>query len=1758
MKKCIYIFSIGLFFFSKSFGQVRPETVRQIQSLLQEKEARTPAQQKMDSRLIQAAREHRGQKMVEGVDLLPANVNADEAGTLKVDINGSITDALLEKIRSLGGEIIFPSKEYRSLRARVNLSDVETIAAFPEVSFIQPAVLSTKVGSKNPKANLSKASVAPLLPKVTTTSNRSLAERKERVKKQIEKYMMVLGTGSVNSQGDHAHRADDARNAYGYSGQGIKVGVLSDSYNATGIAAASVASGNLPGIGNPFGNTTPVTVLQDYAGGEDEGQAMLQIVHDIAPKAQLYFATADVGEAGFATNIKALRAAGCDIIIDDIFYYDEPTFQDGIVAQAVNMVTANGAMYFSSAGNSGALVKGTSGVWEGDFTDVGSLTTFTGSTKAGTIHNFGTATLGDVVTAAASGGYTLGWSDPIGKSGNDYDLFLVSSTGSVKGMSTTIQNGTQNPYEYISTATLVSGDQLVVFKSSTAAIRAISLNTNRGALRVATAGQTHGHACAADAYCVAAAPAAAPFSASSPTGPYPGIFTTASKLETFSSDGPRRIFYNADTTAVTAGNFLFGTNGGLVRNKPDITAADGVSTTLPASSGLNPFYGTSAAAPHAGAIAALLKSANPALTPAQIRTIITTTALDIESAGYDINSGYGIVQAYQAMQLLNPTPLSNITIGTVTETEGSFSNGDGVVEAGELGNLVVQLANPSQATATSVTATITTTTPGITITKGTATYGSIAAAANISNTGSPFTFGVNSSVACGTVITFYMTVNFGGGGSSPQGFVFTETVGSIPLNTISSSLGNTPPTNSNFTSTTGTWTGLRLNRNTPVSSCGVQKTAPVLTSTNGVRTYDAYTFTNTSAVNQCLTVTMTATNGVNLYFVAYNSNGFVPATPNVNFLADQGSSTATQTFNFTDTAGKPYTLVVYNVTPGSGVGSAYTISVSTTNCAAGPACNPIVVSPSSSIINGAAGTAFSQVFSATGGSNSGTFTYSLAGGLPGGLTFSGNTLSGTPTQAGSFPLTLTVNDPTGCSTTMNYTLTIAGDVPTSVATVTGTPQTTYPTSAFSLPLQAIVYDASNVPLSGVNVIFTAPTTGASGTFTGGANTVTVLTNASGVATSPILTANATQGTYIVTATINGVATPANFTLNNVCLATIVTNNADNGPGSLRYIIANACPSSTITFASSVTSIALTSGDIAITQPVTISGTGANLLTISGSNLSRIFNITAGTGTVSISGITIRDGNPQAGATNSTNGGGGVLINSGIVNVSNCIVSNNDASLTSYAEGGGIDNEGGTVTINNCSIINNKAIADGGGIAQWVAATMTVSNSTIANNSLQVIGGSTGGGIFVYHPLILTNCTVYGNTAEYGGNICSNGNTDGSSTITMKNNIIAGGILIGTGAGPDIYGSGYISSDYNLVQTPTNGTITGTVTHNILGVSPKMLPLANYGGLMPTMLPMSSSPVVNVGDPTLVASAKDQRGFSRVIGTSADIGSVETNYASNISSGTAQSTFVSTNFANPLKTSVTESGNAISGDSVYYVAPATGQSGTFPTSSLSATVITDASGIATSPTFMANAIAGTYNVTSSIGTPFTALNFVLTNNLVTPVTFGAITATVINCTAQLQWITLTELNSKNFTVEYSADGLNFTALVTVPSKGNSTTEQIYKYIHTSLAQGTNYYRIKQTDFDGVFTYSSVVIVASDCNNAPIVAYPNPVHNNLTIVIPGTDKRTILITDAIGRKISQYIVNGGTQIINAGSWAKGMYSLTITQDGALSFVMKVIKD
>lgn len=1470
--------------------QLSAEAVRQIAALLDEKERRTPAQRKIDSQLLQGVRESRGERMATDVNLERTNIKADNTGMILVDITADVSDGLLKKLERLGSEIIFPSVEYKAIRARVPLSLIETIASYPEIIFIRGAVpaMTNRRTDNDTDAAKSTPLVGPVALKkpavIKSPRHLTFEERAANVRSQLLNYMSAKGyaptpfVGAVTSQGDKAHQADTAKSQYGFSGEGIKIGVMSDSFNYRGGLAADIAGGDLPGAGNPFGNTTPVTIVQDLPAGQtlisgtDEGRAMMQIVHDIAPKAQLFFASAFISEAGFATNIKKLRDApnNCDIVIDDVFYSDEAPFQDSTVAKAVNYVTASGGLYFSSAGNQGSVRRSTASVWEGDFNDAGSVYIVPGNGKSGTVHNWGTVgspLFGNVIQSNGNFAYTLDWSDPLGASTNDYDLFVVNSTGTtVKASSTNIQNGTIDPHEeFASTAFSLSAnnDRLVVFKTSSSAVRAIAVNGFGSRLAAFTTGQTHGHSCAADAFGVAAAGATAANTVS-------GVFTGASRVETFSSDGPRRVFYNENGTPITPGNLLFGTSGGTVRQKPDLTAADNVTTSGNQLSGsLTQFSGTSAAAPHAGAIAALIKSANPSLTPAQIRTILTTNVIDIEDVGTDVTTGVGIINANAAV-LATATQQADLTFGSINATEGLFSNANTIIDPGEYANIVVPINNPSLTNALNVNATLTTSTVGVTIIQGSASYGSITSGGNATNSGSPFVIGISQSVPCGTAISLTVTATLANG--SPISQTFTVKAGSILPLPISATF-TSPASGAGFTSSTGTEPS-RLTVVTPASSCAANKATPATTAGN--RRYDAYTFTNTTGVSQCVTVNITASSAATLRTATYNNGGFAPATPTTNYLADSGTS-VTNPYAFNVAAGQQFTTVIFEQNANAGTGT-YTLNVGLGSCSTSPTCTPVNVT-TASIASGSTGSPYSQSFSATGGS--GNYTYSLSGGLPAGLTFSGNTLSGTPTQAGSFPITLTVTDAAGCPTgTQNYTLVIAGNAPASITTTAGDGQTALPGKVFATALKATVLDASSNPLSGVNVTFTAPPSGASGTFAG-STTATVITDVNGVATAPAFTANTSAGSYVVTASVVGVATSATFNLSNTCPSSfVVTTNADSGAGSLRDVINNVCVGSTITFDPGVTGTITLSDELIINKSLTINGPGTDKLAVSGNNNSRVFNVAPGAGnTVSITGLTVKNGATKADGSDFY-GGGGILILNGIVNLTDLHVTGNSATNTgNFPQGGGIDNEGGAVTVTRCAITNNTLVNNiasngpfyvGAGIfSEGTGSSMNINNSTISGNSAAPYGR--GGGLAFVTNTTLTNSTVYGNSANVGGNILRLG-----GTLTFKNNIIAGGTLTGTGGSAvDISGTGFSSQDYNLIQTTTGGTITGTTTNNITGVSPNLRPLANYGGPTPSHLPMNASPVVNKGDVALV-SGTDQRGLSRVMFGRADIGAVELN------------------------------------------------------------------------------------------------------------------------------------------------------------------------------------------------------------------------------------------------------------------------------------------
>jgi uncharacterized protein (TIGR03437 family) len=584
-----------------------PSAERQITALLSEKASRNAAQQKMDSHLVHAAAIVRGQAVHPDFPVPPGEleaVHADARNFVEIDIRARVTPALLAFIRSLGGSIINSFPEYQSIRASISLLKVEQLAGRKEVIQIRVA----DPGHSN-------AGPDPL--------------------------------------GDIAHQASLARASFGFNGAGVKIGVMSDSVKSL---AAEQAAGRLPNV----------NVLASGTSG-DEGTAMLEIVYTLAPVATLYFATATGGQAAMANNIQLLLNAGCQIIVDDWTYFAEGVFQDDIVARKVNAAAAAGVFFFSDAQNSGSVRAGNSGTWEGDFLDSGGAIPAVPAIQSigGAVHNFGSAAKVvdyDILTsyspASFNGQYELKWSDPLTASSNDYDLFILDSTmTTVLGSSTNIQNGTQTPEEHINVNSgWPTGARIVDVKHPAAQIRAIHIDTERGILAIGTNSATFGHNAASGAFTMAAVDVE-----SANGGSFSGGLANPSYY--YGSDGPRRMFFNADGTAITPNNFLVSTNGGTVLQKPDFTAADGVSTGVP---GYTTFYGTSAAGPHAAAIAALILQAKPSTTIQQMRAEFTASALDIDDPGFDINSGAGIVMAPNAVSTALGLPIApQISAGTL-------------------------------------------------------------------------------------------------------------------------------------------------------------------------------------------------------------------------------------------------------------------------------------------------------------------------------------------------------------------------------------------------------------------------------------------------------------------------------------------------------------------------------------------------------------------------------------------------------------------------------------------------------------------------------------------------------------------------------------------------------------------------------------------------------------------------------------------------------------------------------------------------------------------------------------------------------------------------------------------------------------------------------------------------------------------------------------------------------------------------------------
>jgi subtilisin family serine protease len=470
-------------------------------------------------------------------------------------------------------------------------------------------------------------------------------------------YKAKNNKGATTSQADVVLESDRLRAmAPSYDGRGIKIGVLSDSYDNLNGAAGGIASGDLP--------TKGVTVLQDLAsGGSDEGRAMIELIHDIAPGSDLFFASAFFGQLSFANNIQRLADAGCKVIVDDIVYFAEPFFQDGIIAQSVDNVANNqNVCYFSSAGNGARESYESTTINFAPNPDFGGVLFYDFDPGPG-VDFYQQYEVNGTFRPA------LQWDDPFYTTNGvdtDLDLYIhIGEGGSIIARSLDDNIANQVPFEFTGvrgTGTISISIPLYTGPQPNR-IKIINFGSSHNPLEHDMPSSTIGnHAAAKEGVAVAAAP----------------HFNRAP--ESFTSYGPNTFLFNKDGSRKTTPE---------IRQTPDITCTDGTNTTffgenLSDGDNFPNFFGTSAAAPHAAAVAAIIKQVNPNISHKNVLAKMIASAQDIHTAGFDNVTGHGLINAYD---IIFPNILP-IATGT-EDLEKGFLNSAWTTNSNAGGRIIV-------------------------------------------------------------------------------------------------------------------------------------------------------------------------------------------------------------------------------------------------------------------------------------------------------------------------------------------------------------------------------------------------------------------------------------------------------------------------------------------------------------------------------------------------------------------------------------------------------------------------------------------------------------------------------------------------------------------------------------------------------------------------------------------------------------------------------------------------------------------------------------------------------------------------------------------------------------------------------------------------------------------------------------------------------------------------------------------------------------
>jgi hypothetical protein len=490
-----------------------------------------------------------------------------------------------------------------------------------------------------------------------------------------------------------------AKEAFGVDGTGVTVGIISDSFNQLSgpltTWADDVAAGALPGATNPCGYTTDVVVYQDGsdlgAGTSDEGRAMAQLVHGVAPGAKLLFSTAGATEASFADNIRALQGLGADIIVDDYRIPTEPFFQEGVVSAAVRDVVDDGVLYLSAAQNEGSLgAKSTPektrhneneniGSWQTDRYSAMDCPAsvqpiandLIGEPVEIDCQNFGTDDATnpylamELAIARPAGALVMQWTEPaFGVTSSFLLLAFDDAATPVAFLQNPSSGYPSRPWaqsvflRLAPDVSQVSADYnfvVVRVKNTptleTPGIKIVSLLDDAGVLDIGdgtpwpdgvTVGPTiTGHPGDESVLTLGAA-----------------SVLTPDTLETYSGLGPVKYLFEPMGTGNTPSAPIADP---VTRSKPDVTSVDASLTTFFPNSpvGNLRFQGTSAATPNAGAVAALALQYAPSATPAQVRHALVSTAspMPAQVGDYRFSAqnvvGSGRIDAYAALASLS-------------------------------------------------------------------------------------------------------------------------------------------------------------------------------------------------------------------------------------------------------------------------------------------------------------------------------------------------------------------------------------------------------------------------------------------------------------------------------------------------------------------------------------------------------------------------------------------------------------------------------------------------------------------------------------------------------------------------------------------------------------------------------------------------------------------------------------------------------------------------------------------------------------------------------------------------------------------------------------------------------------------------------------------------------------------------------------------------------------------------------------------------